>query len=492
MIKSGDQSRDAAPPPLASSFRDPNGALFCSESRIFRVVNAAGLADLRAFLSSAAARKWAESGRLVRTQALDDAAQNELLRDPRVAELFAGIHGAAILEHERIPFPSFPYEWPPEMLHAAAVLTLEAALDFLPESLGLKDATPYNVLFRGPAPVFIDVLSFEPRDPCDSVWLPYAQFIRTFVLPLLANRHFGFAVDQLLFTKRDGLEPEEVYRWLGLLQRVRPRFLSLVSMPVWLSARGNRDDASIYRRKLQSDPEKARFILRALLKGLKRTVASLEPRRGAVSAWTGYMEDNNNYTAEHFRAKSRFVEEFLANHAPKRVLDVGCNTGHFSFLAAKAGAAVTAIDYDPAVLGAVWRTAVAEKLDVLPLVVNLTRPTPGVGWRNREWPSFLDRSQGAFDAVLMLAVVHHMLVTERVPLNDIVDLAAELTSDYLVIEFVSPEDSMFRRLVRGREELYRGLDASVFETSCRRRFEIVRSQHIEGETRWLYLMRRRG
>src|ERR1019366_3194276 len=129
-------------------------------------------------------------------------------------------------------------------------------------------------------------------------------------------------------------------------------------------------------------------------------------------------------------------------------------TGHFSMMAARSGASVVALDYDPAVVGSVWRRASAEKLDILPLVVNLTRPTPAVGWRNGEWPSFLERAKGGFDAVFLLAVIHHMLVTERVPLAEIVDLAAELTTGYVVVEFVSPGDSMFRVLVRGRDELY--------------------------------------
>jgi hypothetical protein len=30
----------------------------------------------------------------------------------------------------------------------------------LREGFGLKDATPYNVLFRGAQPVFVDLLSF--------------------------------------------------------------------------------------------------------------------------------------------------------------------------------------------------------------------------------------------------------------------------------------------------------------------------------------------
>jgi len=477
---------------LAVSFRDPGGSLLPLNGRILRVVNALGAADLEAFLESAAAQELIHAGRIAGTRCLPQEETRRLLEDWRVRSVYDAIGGRMLLEHERIEFPSFPYEWPPEMLHAAGVLTLDIAQALLREGWGLKDATPYNVLFRGPEPVFIDLLSFERRDPGDPTWLPYAQFTRTFLLPLLANRQFGIALDQILTTRRDGLEPEEVYRWSTPLERIRPGFLSLVSMPTWLGARQSPDDQAIYQRKRLSDPEKASYILSSLLKGLQRRLNRLEPRTGGTSSWTGYMDTNNNYSTDHFAAKERFVAEALAEFSPARVLDAGCNTGHFSAMAAHAGASVVAIDYDPVVLGQVWRQARAENLDILPLAVNLARPTPGTGWRNRECSSFLDRARGHFDAVLMLAVIHHMLVTERVPLPDILELAAELTKDILIVEFIAPEDSMFRRLTRGREELHKDLTHGLFENLCRERFSIVRTQHVESSNRWLYLLRKRA
>ena len=185
------------------------------------------------------------------------------------------------------------------------------------------------------------------------------------------------------------------------------------------------------------------------------------------------------------------MEGALSEFSPKNLLDVGCNTGLFSLMAAQAGARVVSIDQDPAVVGALWRKARSEHLDILPLVLSLTRPSPGVGWRNRECPSFLDRALGAFDAVLMLAVVHHMLITERIPLADIVDLAADLTTDLLVIEFIGPEDEMFRRLTRGRDALHRDVSQTNFEAACCRRFDIVRTCKLEGLARWLYFLRKK-
>jgi SAM-dependent methyltransferase len=476
---------------LAVSFRDPAGSLFPLDGRIFRVVNRLGAADMEAFLASGSSQKLLESRRIVATRCLSEVETRDLLAHPEVRRLYDAISGTMILEHERIEFPSFPYEWPPEMLHAAGALTLDLAQALLSDGLGLKDGTPYNILFRGPEPVFIDVLSCEGRDPGDPTWLPYAQFVRTFLLPLLANRHFGIPLDQLLTTRRDGLEPEDVYRWAGPFQRLRPGFLSLVSIPTWLGGRHSPDDQTIYQKKRLADPEKARFILNSLLRGLRRKLDRFEPKAGKSSAWTGYMDSNNNYSAEHFSAKERFVSEALAEFRPQRVLDVGCNTGHFSALAAKNGASVVALDYDPVVLGQVWRQARSEKLNILPLVVNLTRPTPGVGWRNRECSSFLERARGQFDAVLMLAVIHHMLVTERVPLADILELGAELTKDVLIVEFIAPDDSMFRRLTRGRDGLHGNLTHEFFENVCREHFEIARVQHVESSSRWLYLLRKR-
>lgn len=480
----------AAAAVLAASFRDPAGALVDLDGRILRVVNATGWADLAAFLNARAAVGLFDSGKVVRSRVLDAEETESLLHDRRLRQVYESAGGRMLLEHERIWFPSFPYEWPPEMLHAAAELTLDIALALVDAGLGLKDGTPYNVLFRGPDPVFIDLLSFERRAPEDPTWLPYAQFARTFLLPLLANKYFGLSIEQILTTRRDGLEPEEVYAWLKLRQKLRPPFLSLVSMPAWLGRRHKQNDNGLYRRRSAGSPEKAQFILDRLLRGLKRKLAVLRPAPGRRSTWSAYMSANNNYTAAQFAAKRAFVEAAMNEFRPKRVLDVGANTGHFSAIAARNGASVVAIDSDPVVLGEIWRMAWRQRLDILPLAVNLTRPTPGIGWRNRECASFLDRAQGSFDAVLMLAVIHHMLVTERVPLKDIVDAAAELTNDIAVIEFVGPEDSMFRRLTRGREELHRGLSPQVFEYECRRRFEVVRKQHGANTSRWLYLLKK--
>lgn len=477
--------------PLYSSFRDPGGIVFPFQGRILRLLNSSGVDDARAFLNSKLCNVQTEYGSVVGTKWLSQNDRQALVNDPAIRAAFGAFEIAEILEHERIPFASFPYEWAPEMLEAAGQLTLSLARKCLDEHLGLKDATPLNILFRGPEPVFIDVLSFERRDPCDPTWLPYAQFVRTFLLPLLASRHFGVPLSQSLLSRRDGLEPEEVYRWLGPLARFRPEFFGNVSMPVWLDSRHKKQDTTIYEGKRVDSPEKARFIVDSLLQRLQNSLRRAAPREQQRSTWSNYMTGNNNYSQQQFEAKERFVSEVLREFGPATVLDVGCNTGVFSALAARSGAAVVAIDYDPVVSGQVWRRARAEQLNILPLVVDLTRPTPAVGWRNNEWSSFLERASGNFDVVLMLAVIHHMLVTERVPLPEIMSMAAQLTRNMLIVEFIEPEDSMFRQLARGRDHLHRELTVAHFEDVCRQRFEIIRSARLPGAHRSIYLLQRK-
>ncbi len=473
----------------APSFRDPSGFCFAFDSRIFRIVSPESVAELEAFLNSAGARRFASEAQLIPTRKLDAAEIGRLRENAIFRQIAAGQEQAVVFEHERVAFPSYPYEWTPEMLFAAGRLTLDLAQTALEEEFGLKDATPYNVLFRGSRPVFIDLLSFERRTPGDAVWKPYAQFVRTFLLPLLVNRRWGIPLADIFTTHRDGLQAEEVYRMCRPLQRLQPPFLTLVSLPAWLASKG--EDRAIYRRPPLADPEKARFIVRALLGRLRRALEKLAPRAGKNSVWSGYM-GSHSYTEAAFQAKRDFVEAALREIQPRRVLDVGANTGHFSRLAARAGAAVVAIDSDPACMGLLWQQAQSGQENILPLVIDLARPSAGLGWRNRECPGFLDRAAGNFDTVFMLAVLHHLLVTERVPLTEVMQLAAELTTGWLIIEFVAPADEMFRRLLRGRDHLFADLDQKVFEAACRRHFEIRRSLPLPGTQRCLYLLRKQN
>lgn len=470
------------------SFRDPAAHVIVEGDRVLRYVNPDSVSEFRDFLTSELSAALVREGFLVKTT-LADPAFTETRRDSKDDSDLTPVHPGLVLEHERVFFQSYPYEWPARMLIESGLLTIRLARRLLPYGFGLKDATPYNVLFEGPKPIFVDWGSFERRNPKDPTWLPYAQFVRTFIVPLLLESRTGLPLGDLLLNHRDGLDPEDAARRLTRLQLLSPGVLQYVTLPKVLSRFHQSDQRAIYQKRELHDPERAKFTLEFLFNRLERSLERLKSRQPHDSHWGAYMSTQAHYEQDQMRAKHDFVWDALTNCAPESVLDIGCNTGTFSLLAAKRdGTRVVAVDSDPVVVEALWQTASRDGLNILPLVVDFTRPTPATGWRNAECPSFLQRAAGSFDMVLMLAVLHHMLVTERIPLVEVLSLAASVTRRFAVIELVCPGDPMFDQITRGRDHLHQNLTPTEFENACRGHFKIMKRLQIGGMRRWIYLL----
>jgi len=441
--------------------------------------------DVRAFLDSHLASSWMNEGKLVRSAILENPSGPEL--PPECSGRLP--QGAAVVEHTPITFGNYPYEWAPEMLHSAAELTLELARDAIRGGFTLKDATPYNLVFDGCKPVFVDLLSFRRRDPRESVWQPYAQFVRTFVLPLLAFRYFGLRPDEILLPHRDGIDPERLLALCPAYRLPFPPFLSSVTLPVLLAWAGRGGAAERYRVRHARDADEAAFLLESLFARAGRLLRRVgRARRG--SATTRYMDSDHPYAAAELAEKERFVASAVERCSPRKVLDVGCNTGHFSRLAARSGARVVAIDRDEAAVDELWRSASQSSLGILPLVVDIGRPPGACGWQNQECAAFLDRARGSFDCVLMLALLHHLVVNERVPLAAILKLAAELTTCWAVVEYIDPQDANFQHTARGRDALHRDVTRESFEQAAGGWFQIVDAGDVS-PTRRIYLLRKK-
>ena len=312
------------------------------------------------FLQSDLARRWTEQGHLVGSQVLSAEAGQPLL-----------------LEHPRIFFPSYPWEWTPGQWVAAGELTLELCSQLLHEGWILKDATPLNILFEGSRPVFVDLLSIERRDPSSPLWLAYGQFARTFLLPLAAYKQLGWPLAATQ-NRRDGYEPVDLYPYLSAVERWSAPLCSLVTLPYLFEKRKGRGGAP---PKLKQAPEIATAVLERNFKGFARALHALEPK-GRDSRWSEYQTAADHYTDQERQHKQEFVDRAMQLLRPGSVLDIGGNTGQYSRIAASVGARVVAWDTDVASSDLNWREARTAGLPILPLVADVARPTPAVGWCN--------------------------------------------------------------------------------------------------------------
>lgn len=460
-----------AHPPLAT-FRDPSGSLRFEGDRVVRRVHANQAVAALAFLQSPLAREWTEQGKLIETSIAGSEA------------------GELTLEHPRVFFPSYPWEWTPSAWIAAAELTLDLCEGLLEHGLILKDATPLNVLFQGTQPVFVDVLSIEERDPASPLWLAYAQFVRTFLLPLLANQVMGWPLSASI-QRRDGYEPVDLAPYLSRWQQWQAPFRSLVTLPLMLEK--NAGPKAQKTAQVRQNPEVALKVLRRNLSGLREHLCrlnhSLQTRRGS-SRWSDYTTAADHYGENDRERKAAFVREALTAGRPKHVLDLGANSGVYSRIAAECGASVVAWDTDIPATEQNWKTAQKLRLPILPLLANPARPTPAVGWRNAESLTLLDRARGRFDCAMMLGFIHHLLLAEQIPLDEIARLLRELTTQWALVEWVPATDPRFVDLLRGREALYGHLIEAEFLDVVQRHFEVARREALPNG-RVLFLLRLR-
>jgi SAM-dependent methyltransferase len=435
-----------------ATFRDPAGSLSFEADQVLRRIDPSARAAVLDLLESPFCRALQERGDLIGAEAEDST--------PHLC-----------LRHPKIPIPTYPWEWTPSQWLDAAELTLNLCEQALADGWILKDATPLNILFTGTRPIFVDILSFERRDKHSSIWLAYGQYIRTFLLPLLMNRMLSWPLSLSLF-KRDGYEPADCYAALGWSQRLGREAFWPITLPTLLDRRKQTGVQPKKRPGRIADPNVTSDVLRRTLNELRKRTRRAMPD-SASSEWSDYPDTLTHYTAEESKQKLEWVRRAIETSQPARVLDIGANTGDFSALAAGMGAEVIALERDMAAADRLHRMARERKLAIQAIHADIARPTPAVGWENAESVALLPRLEGQFDLVLMLAVIHHLVLMEQIPLPAILALCHRLTRRHLVVEWVPVEDPMFQSLMRGRDALYGSLTEDDLLAACSGRFLVL-------------------
>jgi hypothetical protein len=453
------------------SFRDPSGFVYRRDGVLYRQIN-------RSF-----ADRWDD---LVASGLLAELQSRAVLISHDVADVDAAADAAlahAVIRPEPVPTISYPYEWSFGMLRDAALLTLDAQAAAAERGFALRDATAFNVQFLRGRPILIDTLSFERPEP-GAPWIAYRQFCEHFLAPLALMALRDVRLGLLLRDHVDGIP-------LDLASRLLPgrtRWNLGLGAHIHAHARAQERYADA-GTKAAAETKKANvsdFKQQALLDSLRRTIAKLEWKPEGTE-WADYA-DNTSYGDEGTKAKEELVRRFLADAGGSGVWDLGANTGRYSRIAAGLGRDVVSWDIDPAAVERNYREVRrAGEERILPLVLDLANPSPGLGWANEERRALADRANA--DIVLALALVHHLAIGRNVPLERISSYFAELAPQ-LIIEFVPKDDPMVRTLLATREDVFADYTMDVFRAAFGADWEIADEAPVAGTPRTLFRMNR--
>lgn len=451
--------------PVFSSYRDPDGHLFYKDGCLYRQINPS----------------YAENYRLLESSGLLAELHRRELLIPHTE-----VHDAAllssgaekILRPQIVPIITYPYEWCFDQLKDAALLTLRIQMLALEHGMSLKDASAYNVQFFSGKPIFIDTLSFEKYAP-GKPWAAYRQFCQHFFAPLALMGYLDKNLNQLLKHFIDGIPLDVASRMLPF----KSRFNLAAFLHIHAHAGVQKKD-----RGPALEPAISLHSLRGILDHLQRGIEGLKLRQ-TRKIWSDYYSSTHQYSEKSLESKKVLVSQFIQTAKPRELMDLGANTGLFSRLASQEGIRTLSLDFDPDCIQASYQNVKhSSETHLMPLVFDLVSPSPGIGWGNQERLPLEERFHP--DCVMALALLHHLALTNNLPLGHIARYFQKLTSDWLIVEFVPKSDSQAQRLLKDRKDIFPDYTEERFKEAFGKFFKVVQREPVGDSGRALYLMRR--
>jgi ribosomal protein L11 methylase PrmA len=456
------------------SFRDRSGFIFYSNYNLYRAITPYYKQQYDHLISSGLYKKLVEGGLLI---------PHREVASEHWAALGAGNDTAyKILQPEKIPYISYPYEWCFQQLKDAALLTLDIQLQALEYNMILKDASAFNVQFMNGKPVFIDILSFDPY--CEGEhWIAFRQFCCHFLAPLALMAHVTIDLARLSQMYIDGIPLTLASALLPFKTRLSTFYGLHIHYHAKLQAEYSGDTDASKKLKHRLSKIKLQRVITHLQSGI-RSMKLLSKN----SEWVNYYSEFS-YTGAAIEHKKQMVKQWASQISPKMVWDLGCNTGMFSEVVQPFSEQVISFDSDHLAIEKLY-ALIKEKAynNILPLVLDLNNPTPAIGWANRERKSFVER--GTADLILALALIHHLCIGNNLPLVSAAEFFSNIT-DWLIIEFVPKEDKQTQRLLVTREDVFTDYTQQNFEQAFRNFFTFEKKEQLAETERTLYLMKRK-
>lgn len=452
-----------------SSFRDPSGFVFESNGEIFRQINKVYQDDYDYFISSGLYDELIGKNFLIKHEEVS----TPILKSETAYK---------ILKVQRIEFISYPYEWSFSQLKDAALLTLNIQFLALNKGMILKDASAYNVQFFKGNPIFIDTLSFSKYEE-GSIWEGYKQFCQHFLAPLALMSFSDIRLSKILTNFIDGIPldlaskvlPFKTWFNYGLLTHIHIH--SYAQNKIIKNVGNGKDNKKINKLGLVG-----------LIENLENTIKKINWKIKRKD-WVDYYQ-STNYSEDSFEQKKEIVSTLINRISPKSILDIGANTGIFSRLGKRTEECfIISVDNDPeAVETNYLQTKRTFEKDLIPLVIDIANPSSDIGWNNKERENFLER--GSFDLVLALALIHHLALSNNIPLSFISEVLSKL-GKFIIVEFIPKEDSQTQKLLSSRNDVFSQYSLSNFRHIFKEDFFLLEEIQIRNSLRTIFLLERK-
>lgn len=449
------------------SFRDRAGAVFYRSGKVLRHITPSYAEEYERARDTGTIDELIANGRLVGTTEVSHTAN-------------ADGHSYEV-EHSRIPYISYPYEWPFALLKSAALFHLELQEWLLQRGFILRDASAYNVQFQGVKPIFIDLLSIGTYQE-GIYWLGHRQFCEQFLNPLLLRSKAGIAHNEWYRGRLEGISTADLRRALPFRKKLSLNVLTQVVLSDILQTGSEKQNEKPTPNKTLTKPL-PKTAYGSMLASLRSWITTMRPAGKSDKNWGAYA-NFRNYTDETLEQKSRFVAEFCQNTRPETIFDIGCNTGEFSQIALKSGATrVIAFDYDQDCLDQAYARATSADLNLLPLYLDAANPSPNQGWQQSERKGFMERSSA--DGLLALAFEHHLAIGRNVPLDRLIDWLLAI-APCGVVEFIDRADSKIQQMLSTREDIFQDHNLQNFDQLISQRARIIKRERLSSSHRYIY------
>lgn len=448
------------------SYRDTAARVVKKESGFYRYIFHEYKAEYEHLIQSGLYKELRQKGLLIEHKEIEIDTD-----DPKVFKLLCPT---------QIPFQSYPFEWSYTQWRKAILAYLEINIIALKYGMILKDATPYNFYLTGGKAIMFDTSSFMFFKENDK-WIGYRQFCEEFLSQIALMHYNGGEWCKLTMANLRGMPLSFVSKQLPIKSWFN--LTTLLHIHLHSKYSGNNESKEIENKKSKG------FTLekiKSLHKMIFNTISTWKKSHQYTNHWSTYYE-NDIESQEYLNDKEATIRKWLENIKPKSVLDLGANTGKFSFIAAEYAERVISLEGDENCVDEIEDKISIKNSNVYTLLGNVAEPSPTIGFLNSGTESIYKKGGGS-DVVLSLALVHHLHISNRLNFEQICLIFVKFSSKYLIVEFIPIADIKVQILIKDKSINLTNYSEVHFTKALSKWFLIKEAISLKDSCRRLFLL----